>query len=130
MLEIFKKRVPDFDSIEKTILITHADVDHCGLLSVFDKIITSRKTAKCLENEYNGKNGYREQNPLHKPYINICKLLTEYEPVKTEKLYSPWKSSAGDSPCSSRICIARLTEVKSSLLTSSESPIVWDKPIT
>ena len=90
MLEIFKKLVPDFEEIEKTILITHADVDHCGLLSVFDKIITSTKTAKCLENEYNGKNGYREQNSLHKPYINICKILTSYETVNPEKVTPMW----------------------------------------
>ena len=90
MLEIFKKLVPDFEEMEKTILITHADVDHCGLLSVFDKIITSTKTAKCLENEYNGKNGYREQNPLHKPYINICKILTSYETVNPDKVTPMW----------------------------------------
>ena len=90
MLEIFKKLVPDFEEIDKTILITHADVDHCGLLSVFDKIITSTKTAKCLENEYNGKNGYREQNPLHKPYINICKILTSYETVNPDKVTPMW----------------------------------------
>ena len=90
MLEIFKKLVPDFEEIEKTILITHADVDHCGLLSVFDKIITSTKTAKCLENEYNGKNGYREENPLHKPYVNICKSLTSYETVNPDKIEPMW----------------------------------------
>ena len=38
-----------FDSIKKTILITHADVDHCGLLPVFDEIIASRKTCSCLK---------------------------------------------------------------------------------
>lgn len=90
MLEVFKKNVPDFDDIEKTILITHADVDHCGLLSIFDKVITSAKTAYCLKNEYNGKNGYREQNPLHKPYINICKILTSYETVNPDKVTPMW----------------------------------------
>jgi len=90
MLEIFKRLIPDFDDIEKTILITHADVDHCGLLSIFDKVITSGKTACCLKNEYNGKNGYREENPLHKPYINICKILTSYETVNPDKVMTLW----------------------------------------
>ena len=90
MIEIFKRLVPDLEETEKTLLITHADVDHCGLLSFFDKVITSRKTAKCLENEYKGKNGYREENPLHKPYINICKILTSYETVAPEKLRPMW----------------------------------------
>ena len=76
MLKVLRKILPDFDSMEKTILVTHADVDHCGLLPLFDNIIASRKTADCLKNEYEGKNGYRESNPLHKPYINICKILT------------------------------------------------------
>ena len=90
MLEIFKRLIPDFENIEKTILITHADVDHCGLLSVFDKVITSTKTAHCLKNEFNGKNGYREENPLHKPYINICKILTSYETVNPDKVTPMW----------------------------------------
>ncbi len=90
MLEVFKKVLPEFESIKKTVLVTHADVDHCGLLPMFDEIITSHKTATCLKNESIGKNGYREQNPLHKPYINICKIITSYHPVQAEKLCVPW----------------------------------------
>ena len=91
MLAIFKKIVPDFDSIKKTVLITHADVDHCGLLNMFDEVIASEKTALCMRNEYGGKNGYREENPLHKPYINICKILTSYKPVNPVKITVPWQ---------------------------------------
>ena len=91
MVEIFRKVVPDFDTIEKTILVTHADVDHCGLLSVFDKVIASEKTVLCLKNEYEGKNGFREENPLHKPYINICKILTSYRAVNPDKIVPMWE---------------------------------------
>lgn len=94
MLAIIKKEVPEFDEIKKTVLVTHADVDHCGLLYLFDEVIASEKTALCLENEYCGKNGYRDENPLHKPYINICKILTEYRPVNPEKITVPWKGTA------------------------------------
>ena len=80
VLKLFKTLLPDFDKIKKRIYITHADVDHCGLLPLFDEIYASSKSKKCLELEYNGKDGYREQNPLHKPYINICKALTCYQP--------------------------------------------------
>ena len=90
MLEVFGKVIPDFESVEKTVLVTHADVDHCGLLPIFDKIIASKKTAKCLENEYENKNGFREENPLHKPYIKICKTLTSYKPVNPEKVTALW----------------------------------------
>lgn len=90
MLEIIKKVVVDFDNTKKTILITHADVDHCGLLPLFDEVITSSKTALCLKKEYEGKDGYREKNPLHKPYVRICKALTSYEPTNPDKIITPW----------------------------------------
>ena len=90
MLAVIKKILPEFDSMEKQILVTHADVDHCGLLPLFDKIIASSKTANCLSNEFNGKNGYRESNPLHKPYINICKILTSYQAVDPDKITALW----------------------------------------
>ncbi len=92
MLDLFHKIIPDFSSIKKKILITHADVDHCGLLPIFDEVMTNEKTAKCLEREYNGLDGYREENPLHKPYINICKILTEYKPVNPKKIVTLWDS--------------------------------------
>lgn len=90
MLHVFKKLLPYFDTMEKTILVTHADVDHCGLLPMFDKVITSTKTANCLVNEYEGKDGYRDANPLHKPYINICKILTSYKAVNPNKITALW----------------------------------------
>lgn len=90
MLEVFRRLIPDFDRIRKTILVTHADLDHCGLLSVFDEVLASSKTARCLKNEYLGNDGYREKNPLHKPYINICKILTSYEPVDPKKVTTLW----------------------------------------
>lgn len=92
MLEIFRKILPDFDEMEKTILLTHADVDHCGLLPIFDKVITSTKTKQCLKNQYEGKDGFREANPLHKPYINICKILTSYKAVNPEKVVAEWNN--------------------------------------
>ncbi len=99
MLEIFEKTIPEFNSIKKQILITHADVDHCGLLPIFDEILVNEGTAKSLKNEYYGLNGYREENPLHKPYINICKILTEYKPVNPQNFIELWKSAENyDSP--------------------------------
>ena len=90
MHRVFKKLVPGFDEMHKTILVTHADVDHCGLLPLFDEIIASARTASCLQREYAGQDGYREQNPLHKPYINICKILTSYRAADPEKISVRW----------------------------------------
>ena len=92
MLDVFKKTVPDFENMKKTVLVTHADVDHCGLLPMFDEVLASTKTALCLKNEYLGKGGFREKNPLHKPYINICKALTSYKPVDPSKITALWNN--------------------------------------
>ena len=90
MLQIFRRLLPDFAHMSKRIYVTHADVDHCGLLDLFDEILASRKTKECLLLEYQGENGFREQNPLHRPYINICKALTFYHPPKPETVSALW----------------------------------------
>ncbi len=80
MLALLRKLLPDFDQMPKHALITHADVDHCGLLSLFDTVMMSEKSAVCLRLEAAGEDDYRERIPLHKPYIKICKTLTSYQP--------------------------------------------------
>ena len=84
--DVFRNMIPEFDSIKKKCFITHADVDHCGLLPIFDTVYASAKTAECLRLESNNEDGFREMNPLHKPYVRICKVLTSYTAVSAEKL--------------------------------------------
>ena len=91
MLPILRRILPGFDGMEKKILITHADVDHVGLLPLFDQVIVSRKSARCMGLESRGENGFREENPLHKPYISICKALTGFEPADPDRLVCPWR---------------------------------------
>lgn len=95
MHRIFHDIIPDFDKKEKRILVTHADVDHCGLLGDFDTIYASEGTAECLRLESENGNGYREQNPLHKPYIQICKILTSYKPADPHKIKIIDKNPSG-----------------------------------
>ena len=90
MTALFRSLLPDYDRMKKRIFITHADVDHCGLLPLFDEILASRKTRDCLELEYRGENGYRERNALHKPYVSICKALTFYQPPDPAKIRALW----------------------------------------
>ena len=80
MLDYLRALIPDFDTCPKEALITHADVDHCGLLDLFPRVWMSRKSQLSLEAEAEERGGYREQNPLHAPYIRICKILTGYHP--------------------------------------------------
>lgn len=97
MTALFKRLIPEFDTIKKTIVVTHADVDHCGLLTMFDEIIASRKTFECLKSEFESQEGFREENRLHKPYIRICKALTEYVPPDPEKIHVLWDSDESES---------------------------------
>ena len=90
-LQVLESVLPGFRQMPKSLLLTHADVDHCGMMNDFDRIITSHNSARSLTCEANGDNGFREQNPLHKPYINICKTLTAYATVDPQKLQTPWQ---------------------------------------
>ena len=91
MLRLLRKILPDFDHMKKRIFLTHADLDHCGLLDLFDEVIATQRTKHCIELEYEGKDGYREKLPEHKPYIRICKALTHYRPCDPAKFTTPWK---------------------------------------
>lgn len=93
MVQIFRQLLPEFDAMRKRILITHADVDHCGLLPLFDEIIASKKSEQCLRSEFEGRDGFREQNTLHKPYIRICKILTAFVPPDPDKIVVPWNDT-------------------------------------
>lgn len=93
MLDIFYRLVPDFKTRKESVVITHADVDHCGLINEFDSVIASERTIECLRAEALSEPGFREKNPLHRPYVNICKILTEYKPVILDKLCAKWKKS-------------------------------------
>ncbi len=86
MLDYFYALIPDFDTCKKAALITHADLDHCGLLDLFDTVYLSRKSQESLVSEYYDGEGFRESNPLHAPYIRICKILTSYAPPAPGKL--------------------------------------------
>ena len=90
MLSIFRRLIPNWDSMEKRVLITHADQDHCGLIHLFDRVIVSRKTAESLRMEYEGNDSFREHNSLHRPYIRICKALTKYRAPDPSRFIIPW----------------------------------------
>ncbi|MCR5824410.1 MAG: MBL fold metallo-hydrolase [Lachnospiraceae bacterium] len=91
MMRIFRKLLPDFDNMKKRILVTHADLDHCGILSLFDEIYAGNLTKECLEFEHKSENGFRERNPLHKPYVSMCKTLTYYHAPDPDGITVLWE---------------------------------------
>lgn len=90
MRAVLRCVVPEFDAAPKHLLLTHADVDHCGMMNDFDEVIASHGSARSLIGEAREESGLREQNPLHKPYVNICKILTSYATIDPQKLRTPW----------------------------------------
>lgn len=98
MLKLIRQLVPEFDGIKKTALITHADVDHCGLLPDFDEVLMSERSLESLTLEGEHRSAFREQNELHAPYIRICKLLTGYMPPERAKLRAVCGAKTVDSP--------------------------------
>ena len=81
-----KSLFPNWKEQHKTLLLTHSDVDHSGLLDLFDTVILTEEAAQDFENERNLQNAYREENPLHQPYAYISKILTKYRPPKPDNL--------------------------------------------
>lgn len=78
--------IPNWQQQSKTILLTHSDVDHAGLLDLFDRVYLTEEAAIDFENERAFQNAYREENPLHQPYAYISKILTKYRPPKADNL--------------------------------------------
>ncbi len=88
MLAIFRGLIEDFDNIKKRCILTHVDVDHVGLLPMFDEVYASKKSCEYMADEFQGREGIRERNHLHTPYIRICKTLTEHVPTDPERMIS------------------------------------------
>ena len=83
-LAVLKKQFPDFDTRKKVMLLTHADVDHVGIFENMDTVYLSRKAYENFVRENKGEKNYREQNPLHAPYVRISKILSGYRPLNLQ----------------------------------------------
>ncbi|MCR4790977.1 MAG: MBL fold metallo-hydrolase [Treponemataceae bacterium] len=83
MTSLFYRTFSDFDSYHKEIFITHCDMDHTGLLDLFDTVHMSQSCYDNFRLEQKGEADFREQNPLHAPYCKLSKIITGY---KTPKL--------------------------------------------
>ena len=78
MMRIFRLTFPEFDAMDKTAVITHPDIDHCGLLDLFSTVYLSQTSYDNFIMESNGENNFRERNPSHAPYVRISKILSKY----------------------------------------------------
>ncbi len=86
MEQLFSRIFHDYHTAPRALLLTHSDVDHCGLIDLFETVYVSEETYKSFDEEVNGNDGLREKNRAHKPYSRICKLLTGYLPCSPDKM--------------------------------------------
>ncbi len=93
LLEL-RELFPAFYSMNKTFLVTHADPDHCGLLSVLDdiRIIATAKTAERLYERDSSYDDARSAESL--AYDSLARIVTDYIPP--EKKYLETIGDLGD----------------------------------
>jgi len=85
MLRLLRELIPDFDTCRKAAVLTHADVDHCGLLDLFDTIYMTRRSRESLLAD-SRIGDFRERNPISAPFIRICKTLSGYTSPRQETI--------------------------------------------
>jgi glyoxylase-like metal-dependent hydrolase (beta-lactamase superfamily II) len=80
LLKTIKGLIPDWDRLKKRIYITHADVDHCGLLYKMDSSTTilNEKSAETFRKQHDQLPDYREQTELHLGYSKISRIISGY----------------------------------------------------
>ena len=86
MVALLRRLFPGFDEIPRQILITHPDMDHCGLLNLFDEVYVSPDARRNFEWERSGEPNFRERNPAHAPYCVISRILSGYLPPELSRL--------------------------------------------
>ncbi len=82
MMKVFISIWPDFERRPKKIYITHADVDHCGLLSRLRdcELVLNKKSAESLRRQASGLPDFRESSALGLGYSKISQIVSGYTP--------------------------------------------------
>ena len=96
MLSVFRTLFPQFDSMKKSLFLTHPDLDHCGLMHLFDTVYVSAQAYRNFVMESEGKPNYREQNVLHAPYCRISRILSRYQNTGLDNLKILGEDRIGD----------------------------------
>ncbi|SHI23264.1 Glyoxylase, beta-lactamase superfamily II [Sporobacter termitidis DSM 10068] len=88
MLDILNRLIDDFERRPKRVYITHADVDHCGMLSKFKnaEIVMNQKSYDSIVRQRAGLPDYRESTALHMGYSKISRIISGYIPPDPEKI--------------------------------------------
>jgi glyoxylase-like metal-dependent hydrolase (beta-lactamase superfamily II) len=87
MFNIFHQLFSDWNQRNKKIYITHADVDHCGLLSKFEdvSIHLNQKSADSLGRQNEGIPDYRENYDFCLGYSKLSRIISGYTPPNANR---------------------------------------------
>ena len=99
MLRLLEGLFPRFSLRSKEVWLTHADVDHAGLLSLFDRACMSQSCMDNFDAERRGAPNFREQNPLHAPYCALSKIISAYAPPVAERCVAVGRREGDDLLC-------------------------------
>ena len=80
LFDALKPYIPDIHQRPKDLLLTHADIDHCGGLDVFEQVFLNADCSRNFAAERKGLPGFREEDAEHAPYVRISKILSRYRP--------------------------------------------------
>jgi len=90
LLARIRQVLPAWDRLKKRLVVTHADIDHCGLLyHLQDKaeIWMNRKTAEGLARQAAGEDDYREEKEFCHGYSKLSRIITGYRPPDLSRVY-------------------------------------------
>ncbi len=81
LLLVLKGLIPDWEVRSKQVYISHADVDHCGLLSILEnaEIYVNKKSCENFARQAGHLPDYREQTELHLGYSKISRIISGYK---------------------------------------------------
>ena len=88
LLNVIRGIVPDLDARRKLMLLTHADVDHCGLADLADEVWMSRKCFEAFRSEHAGGPNLRERDPVQGAYERMIKACSGYRTPPAELLHA------------------------------------------
>ncbi len=88
MLALLNGMFPGFQSRKKSMTVTHADVDHCGLLSVIQDadIFMNAKSADGLERQSRMVDDHREESMTCAGYSHLSRIVTNYVPPDPSRI--------------------------------------------
>ncbi len=86
MMKLMSVMFEDFNTKPKVLIVTHPDIDHLGMVSLFDTIYVNRSMYENFRLENASLPNFRERYKQHEPYVKISKILSHYTPPEMSRL--------------------------------------------